>query len=211
MKTIEIHPLSAALGATFVGLILLTLGLSPVVSSCSSSSSGGTTATTGFGGGEEPYDVTVLNDLTIESMPSVDIATIPAVDIASMPSLDLSLLTSIRVKGIPTHEDFVVIESETPFTVPAGKVFIPTGVVRSHIVNPTAWLDADNVMISFDGVVYAAVTLSGHRTSSDGAYSDDNSVDLPLGLHAPTGVAVNLTGGNDGPSAFRLLGYLEEA
>ena len=180
MKTIEIHPLSAALGATFVGLTLLTLGFSPAVSSCSSSSSGGTTTTTGFGGGEEPYDVTVLNDLTIESMPSVDI----------------SSLTSIRVKGIPTHEDFVVIEFNDPYTVPAGKVLVLTGTVNKSN-------NGGRPRIMFDGV----------EVMHSSTYVDF-AVNIAPGLHANSGViveALDTTGTTSPNVVYRLLGYLEEA
>ena len=267
MKTIEIHPLSAALGATFVGLILVTVGFSPVISSCSSGSSGSTSPPSGFGTGEGPYDVTILNDLMIDSMPSVDIASmpaisasisgevtvlndltvtampsvdiasiptidanvtgsvtvlndltvasmpsvavssmpsvdiatipavdiasIPAVDIASMPSLDFSSLTSIRVKGIPTHEDFVVIDLGLPYTVPEGKSLVLTGFMASNADSSTG------LLVRFDGVEVFNGFASGVVPT----------VVFPLGFHAESGVVVENASGEP----FRLLGYLEEA
>jgi len=94
----------------------------------------------------------------------------------------------------PEASDLMVIKTGSPFTVPAGKILVITGVGRS-----TA--NTGNSAVHINGVSEAVVST----TFGTGSPSSPSIVALPLGLTAQAGDIVDAASSNG-----RVYGYLQD-
>ncbi len=120
----------------------------------------------------------------------------PAPVAVPRPTLNAGVLIAggpVTVRGIPTPQQMLRIEENTNYTVPAGKIFVATGIAR---ING----DQDFGYISFDGQVVARFPVP---------------MEIPAGLTAPAGTVVNVVctafATCTVPPVMVLLGYLDDA
>src|SRR5262245_62784082 len=101
----------------------------------------------------------------------------------------------VRVAGIPDPRQMLVVSEDTPFVVPAQKLFVATGLGMSTEGGPV-------LSLLIDGI--PAVVL---RMESSSGFPSIRS--LPLGLTAPAGATITVCGG--GGLSARAWGYLVDA
>ncbi|KAA3639129.1 MAG: hypothetical protein DWP92_05105 [Armatimonadetes bacterium] len=103
---------------------------------------------------------------------------------------------TIRVKGIPSHEQIVRIDEVTPYVVPANKVLVVTWL------GATSWVNGVQLLIDGQVVVLAQF--------DQGAVTGNPKMDPGMVAYAGQTVAVNAERSWAGPLGVA-LGYLDDA
>ena len=217
MQKIEVHPFSLIAGAAMALLFLFA---------CSSGSKTPSVSPAQNVNVINPVRLDPSAEVAINSLPTVQLDSSTSVSVSSLPKVELDASTAVRVsslpnvhldpattvkisdlpaikvKGSPTHDDFVIVEEGNLYTVPQGKVMVLTGVVR---VAGTDWA---LVTINVDGAPQLRTSLStqGNTAGGTGLISK-----IPRGLHAEPGQVVGLSNTHSRSTTHRLLGYLEDA
>lgn len=99
-----------------------------------------------------------------------------------------------RIAGIPAPEDMLTLVEGTPFVVPAGKVFVVTGLSRRAVsvsgLNPLV----SSVGVRFDGITQLVGYIGGTGggwVGTIGNVEATNWAEVPPGLFATEGVSVD--------------------
>ena len=109
----------------------------------------------------------------------------------------------IQVEGIPTPAQMMRVVGGTPFTVPAGKLFVATGVRRmANLPAPDSSNQQWWMEVKFNSQI--VVVFNGRwQQGPNGAGGDGDDKNIQPGLTAPEGTLVETYG--------VLLGYLVDA
>jgi hypothetical protein len=124
-------------------------------------------------------------------------------------TVKLVLSGPVEIAGYPRAQDMRRIVEGTPFVVPAGKLFVVTGMgSNGHNFAPGP-APNKHVRVSFDGVsVLEAMIL---EWQGGGSYSGGGPSipEVPPGLTAPAGTTITAT--DDAVDLGIVLGYLVNA
>ena len=114
--------------------------------------------------------------------------------------LSMSQVPPLNARGInvqygPDPRDMVQIREGTPYTVPAGKLFVPTALGKSNGFNSLIYLNVNSQT--------EVVGWGLYNTTGTTAFT--SMAQVPLGFTVPAGSTITVTGGSgDG----RAWGYL---
>jgi len=101
----------------------------------------------------------------------------------------------VRVAGIPTPQQMMRVHEGLPFTVPAGKLFVVTGLGQAQLITGYA------ANLRFNGQIILTYSFSSGLSPFG---------DIPPGIVAPEGTEVSTDTPGGGTTAV-VLGYLVEA
>jgi len=102
----------------------------------------------------------------------------------------------VYVAGIPTPQQMMMVVEGQPFTIPAGKLFVVTGLGLANLVT------GFGANLRFDD----KVILTYPWSSSTPPFGD-----IPPGIVAPGGTVVSAETTTPGGTNARVLGYLVDA
>lgn len=108
--------------------------------------------------------------------------------------------STVRVQYMPHPRDMVQIEEGVPYVVPAGKVFVLTGLGSATNASGVVGLAANGTI---EVEVKPEVGASGTSTDTT------TMKHVPLGFTAPAGASLDVVGGNP-PMDARAWGYLAD-
>lgn len=132
-------------------------------------------------------------------LPSV-LLTVGVLGLVALTSSQSPLLpTGFRIEYLPHPRDYVQIKEGTPYTVPAGKLFVLTGLGGERMANPASLL-VDGV----EEVVAGMYTAS----STGGIVQVSTVVAVPPGLTVHASATISVQGGSTAPEDARAWGYL---
>jgi len=101
-----------------------------------------------------------------------------AVGLASVP---IVVRGPVQVEGVPTPQQMMRVKQGTPFTVPAGKLFVVTGVGAETMSQGADYI----AIVIFDGLDAWATSIAANGAAIDGH--------VPAGLVAQQGQVVTTT------------------
>lgn len=123
--------------------------------------------------------------------------------------LRLFLSGPVRIEGHPTPQQMQRVVEGAPFVVPAGKLFVVTGLgSNGHDFAPGPGPNK-HVRVSFNGISVLEAMI--YEWQGGGSYAGGGPTipPVPAGLTAPAGVTITAT--DDSVDAGVVLGYLVDA
>ncbi len=120
--------------------------------------------------------------------------------------VDQLTLRPIEVKGIPTPQQMLRIAGDEAFTVPAGKLFVVTGVATT---SPVFGTSVFGITVLFDGVDVVSASL---LTQNSPFLSETGVAVIPPGVTAPAGTVITVDDNDSGKMELGIcLGYIVNA
>ena len=111
----------------------------------------------------------------------------------------------IQTEGVTTPNQMMRVTEGTPFTVPAGKLFVVTGLAHND-GQLSGGGEVATVTVRFGGVAVLAADIQHLTTNRDGAAT---IASVPPGLVAPAGTEIVADLDADGAGSLGvILGYL---